>query len=167
MQRKIYFPEITSRIFHIPPLAGASQFLNSARGAGPFSLHPCPAMGRTVKRGRILGLLFFLHIKNGLGLCFLVLSLRLVIRLRFWLAFSGSAQAALTWLNLLSVQPQGAHIISSPRSAREAHGTHSLQRAIKSPGAGSGSVTLQNVAGKIIRCSSLFQYVLFGLERRL
>jgi len=24
------------------PLAGASQFLNSVRGAGPFSPHPCP-----------------------------------------------------------------------------------------------------------------------------
>ena len=64
-------------------------------------------MGRTVKRGRILRLLFFLHIKNGLGLCFLVLSLRLVIRLRFGSPSPAVLRPLLTWLNLLSVQPQG------------------------------------------------------------
>ena len=73
-----------------------------------------------------------------------------------WLAFSGSAQALMTWLNLLSVQPLRAHIISFPRLAREAHGTHSLKRALKDPGVGTGSVTLQIVRGKIIQGSFSF-----------
>jgi hypothetical protein len=35
--------------------------------------HPGPAMGKIVKRGRVLvHLLFFVHIKSGLGLSFLV-----------------------------------------------------------------------------------------------
>jgi hypothetical protein len=55
----------------------------------------------------------------------------------------------MTWLNLLSVQPLGAHIISFPRLAREAHGTHSLKRVIKDPGVSPGSVTLQIVRGKL------------------
>jgi hypothetical protein len=69
---------------------------------------------------------------------------------QIWLAFSGSAQVSMTWLNLLSVQPPRAHIISFPRLAREAHRTHSLKRAIKGPGVSTGSVTLQIVRGKII-----------------
>src|SRR6266540_779264 len=73
-----------------------------------------------------------------------------------WLAFSGSAQVISAWLNLLSVQPLGAHIISFPRSAREAHGTHSLKRVIKDPGVSTGSVTLQIVCGKVIGCSRVF-----------
>src|SRR5258708_19563419 len=70
-----------------------------------------------------------------------------------WLAFPGCAQVSMTWLNLLSVQPPGAHIISFPRLAREAHGTHSLKRAIKDPGVSTGSVTLQIIRGKVIKCS--------------
>jgi hypothetical protein len=70
-----------------------------------------------------------------------------------WFAFSGSAQVLLTWLNLLSVQPLKAHIVSFPRLAREAHETHSLKRAIKDPGVGTGFVTLQIVRGKIIQRS--------------
>src|SRR5258708_23936601 len=70
-----------------------------------------------------------------------------------WLAFPGCAQVSMTWLNLLSVQPPGAHIISFPRLAKEAHGTHSLKRAIKDPGVSTGSVTLQIVRGKVIKCS--------------
>jgi hypothetical protein len=78
--------------------------------------------------------------------------------LEFWFAFSGMAQAVVTWLNLLSVQPPRAHIISFPRLAREAHGTHSLKRAIKDPGVSTGSVTLQIVSGKII--GRLFDFAL-------
>jgi hypothetical protein len=62
----------------------------------------------------------------------------------------------MTWLNLLSVQPSTAHIISFSRLAKEAHGTHSLKRAIKDPGVNTGSVTLQIVRGKIIRRSFAF-----------
>src|SRR6266853_895774 len=52
--------------------------------------------------GIVLVLLFLLHIKNCL--CLFFSSFRLCsIRL----AFSGSAQGLLTWLNLLSVQPRG------------------------------------------------------------
>jgi len=62
----------------------------------------------------------------------------------------------MTWLNLLSVPPLGAHIVSFPRSAGEAHGTHSLKRAIKDPGVSTGSVTLQIVRAKIIEGSFAF-----------
>ena len=62
----------------------------------------------------------------------------------------------MTWLNLLSVQPLRAHIVSFPRLAREAHGTHSLQRVLKDPGVGTGSVTLQIVRTKIIERSFAF-----------
>jgi hypothetical protein len=105
-------------------------------------------MGKLSSAGSFLVLLFFLHIKK-LSLSFLLLIPTLLNLARLlW-----HAQASLTWLNLLSVQPRGAHTISFPRLAREAHGTHSLKRAIKDPGVSTGSVTLQIGRGKVIGCS--------------
>src|SRR6266446_10037685 len=105
-------------------------------------------MGKIVKRGASFYFLFSFFILKAVFVFFFVFCSSAI-----WLAFSGSAQASMTWLNLLSVQPLGAHIISFPRSAREAHGTHSLKRAIKDPGVSTGSVTLQILRGKVIGCS--------------
>ena len=103
---------------------------------------------------QVLGEFYFLvsfFIKSGLCL-FLLSCLALLNLARLLRQCSGY----LTWLNLLSVQPRRAHIISFPRSAREAHETHSLKRAIKDPGVTTGSVTLQIVRAKIIQCSFAF-----------
>jgi hypothetical protein len=57
-------------------------------------------MGRIVKGGEAFSFSFLFSLKAVLvfsGFCSSVI----------WLAFSGWAQASMTWLNLLSVQPLG------------------------------------------------------------
>jgi hypothetical protein len=53
---------------------------------------------------QFLVVLFFLHIKSCL--CFFFFFFVVAV-CSIWLAFSGSAQVSLSWLNLLSVQPSG------------------------------------------------------------
>jgi hypothetical protein len=79
------------------------------------------------------------------SLCFLFL----FVFLPFFVGSSSLLSAGqLTWLNLLSVQPRGVHFIVS--KSREAHGDHTLKRAIKDPGVGSVPLRSKMYGGKII-----------------
>src|SRR6266481_5678556 len=85
-----------------------------------FPPHPNPAMGRTVKCGRILSLLVvFLHIRNGL--CFsLCLSFASCIRLRFGSPSLAAPRSLGPGLTCYPCSHTGAHHIVSKIGQRSA-----------------------------------------------
>jgi hypothetical protein len=78
------------------------------------------------------------------SLCFSSFSFFLPLFIAGSSPLAGAGQS--TWLNLLSVQPCGVHLIVS--KSRGARGDHTLKRAIKSPGVGSVPLRSQIVGGK-------------------